>query len=95
MTQIEGQDVEVIGTEDFINGLTKLGLKDLQTIEYACLVKLLSLNDEETLLRINDLEQILKDYGITDENTENPKEKKKLNTEQLDEISIVLLFAFN
>lgn len=78
--RIENEDTEVLATDDFLNGITNLGIEGLEAVEQACLVKVLSVNDEEKLIKVTDLVQILEDYGIKENaniaDTEKPLENQ-------------------
>lgn len=90
---IEQEEVELITPMDFINGLRKLGIEDLQTLDYTCLIKVLAINEEEKLIRVNDLVQILEDYGITDKDSIEQQFIDELKFEDLDKVSLVLMLA--
>jgi len=98
---INGEQIEVLSAEDFINGIRALGINDIKTLEYACLIKVLSINDDQKLIKVSDLAQILADYGIQEKEGGSPevphKEAKKrgpqLKYEELDQISMVLMLA--
>ena len=64
---LEGQEQEIIISSDFVNGLQKLGIEEFQELDYACLLKILSINEEENSVRVADLVQILEDYGVHEE----------------------------
>lgn len=53
-------------------------MEDFEPLEYACLIKVLAINDEGKVIRIADLELILKDYGIEEgeESSSGTEEKK-------------------
>jgi len=91
--KINGEDVELISPLDFLNGLRKLGIDDLQTLDYTCLVKVLAINDEEKHIRVNDLVQILEDYGITEMGSIEGQLVEDLKFEDLDKVSMVLMLA--
>jgi len=94
--EIEGEEATLLSPEDFIEGLRKIDITDLETIEYACLIKVLAVNDEEKLIKFDDLVQILFDYGVNPgpEVEKIQKEKNKdLNFESLDNISMIIMLA--
>ena len=90
--KIDDEVHEVLTGEIFMNGIQELCMDKFQEIDYACLIKVLTVNEEGKFIRVNDLTQILHDYGVIDEN-EPKKEKSKLNFEKLDQISMVLMLA--
>ncbi len=91
--KVEGEEVELISPLDFLNGLRKLGIDDFQSLDYTCLVKVLSINDKEKLIRVSDLVQILEDYGITEQNSVEEQLVSELRFEDLDKVSMVLMLA--
>ena len=99
---VNGQEVEVISSEDFINGMNALGLKELQSIEYACLIKVLAVNDSGDFIKLEDLVLILEDYGIKEDKENAPKtsiQKEEVGKGKgpdfynLDKYSMILLLA--
>lgn len=90
---IENKEVEVISPEVFLSGLKKLGIQNVENIDYTCLTKMLAMNDEETFIKLSDLSKILKDFGITKEGTETEEEEISLNYTDLDKVSVVILLA--
>lgn len=88
---IEGEEAELITAEEFIKGIQKLGIEGMQELDYQCLIKALAVSDDEQLIRVNDLVQILEDYG----NAENMGSEggEDLPFDELDNISLVLMLA--
>ena len=72
---VDGEEVELLAQLDFINGIQELELEDLQPLQYACLIQVLAINDEEKYVRVSDLIQILEDYGVV-ENAAKPVDKE-------------------
>lgn len=94
--EIDGEEVSLLTPEDFVDGLRRVGVEGLQTIEYACLIKVLAVNDEEKYIRFSDLEQILQDYGVdadVGETAQGAGNKRRLNFEGLDNISMIIMLA--
>lgn len=91
--KIDGEEVELISPLDFLNGLRKLGIDDLQTLDYTCLIKVLAINETEKHIRVSDLVQILEDYGITERNSVEDQLIDELKFEDLDKVSMVLMLA--
>lgn len=92
-----GEEMEVIGAESFIQGISKLGLTNLQPIEYACLIKVLAVNEEGEFIKVEDLMQILEDYGIKEQNEVQEETRagrgKSKDLLSLDKFSMILLLA--
>lgn len=87
--KIEGEEVNCVSSDEFVNGLKKLGIEDLESMEYTCLLKILSANDEENNIRITELEQILEQCA------DSKKNVVELNFEELDNISMVIMLALS
>lgn len=83
----EEEKIYLVSQEDFKEGLKKLGIEDLHNVEYSSLFKILSANDEEKNIRINELAQILEECGIGD--------GEQLNFDELDKISMVIMLALS
>ena len=96
---LEEEEQELISVEDFITGIRSLEIEEFQAIEYACLIKVLAINEEEKFIRLVDLVQILDDCGATENKTKNEnktgKERKQINYETLDEFSMVIMLALS
>lgn len=95
---VENEETELISPDDFLKGLHKLGAEDPKGLERRCLLKMLSASDDEKGFRVNDLVQILQDYGIKEgvAETEDQAEaagEEELRFEDLDKVSMVLLLA--
>ena len=96
----EGEDLELLSQLDFINGIQSLELEGMQPLQYACLIQILAINDEEKHVKIGDLMQILSDYGVNNKEEEKNEnlgieQKKEPIFEELDKVSMVLLLALN
>jgi len=94
--RFNGEDIEIIETNDFINGIQSLGIEDFQVLEYGCLIKVLALDENEEYIKLSDLILILEDYGIHEEETNNEEQaeltnKEKLDLRKLDSISMIVL----
>ncbi len=89
---VDGEEVDLIAPNDFLSGLKNLGIADLQGRDYQCLVKMLAANDADQGFRVKDLMQILEDYGIHEEGTDDDL-AKDMQFDDLDKVSMVLLLA--
>lgn len=93
---IDGEEMELLTPMDFLNGLRVLGIEDMGSLESGCLIKVLSINEHDKLIRVNDLVQIIEDYGIINEESDDEHPEgagQALNFEELDNISMVLMLA--
>ena len=91
---IEGESTDVITIEAFLEKIREMEIESMSEIHQACLIKILSVGDNENLIKINDLIQILEDYEAN--NNSPPVELANndlLNYEELDNISMIILFA--
>eukprot|EP01022_Parablepharisma_sp_SALTPOND_P000995 TRINITY_DN105406_c4_g1_i1.p2 TRINITY_DN105406_c4_g1~~TRINITY_DN105406_c4_g1_i1.p2 ORF type:complete len:849 (+),score=138.53 TRINITY_DN105406_c4_g1_i1:84-2549(+) len=95
MKFVEGEgEIEVIKPEDFFKGLKKVGILNLQPLEAECLLKVLATSDAVDDISVDNLVQILEDYGIIDpESRDSSKNSNFLNLAKLDDISMVIMLA--
>lgn len=93
--RVEGEEMEVVPSQDFTDAIHSLGVHNLQPLEYACLVKILATDETEKFVKISDLVLILADYNIRDEQDNAPGKAKKtgLDFSKLDQFSMILLLA--
>ena len=88
--QINGIKYKVVKFKDFVNGLKKLKVKEFSELELECIMKIIGLNEDLNYLKLSDLAKILEDYNIQESKMGSIYE---LNFKELDEISLVILFA--
>ena len=62
--ELEGELLELIIPEIFVEKIRSLGIEDFSTIHWACLIKVLSISDEDQFIRLPDLIQIMEDFDI-------------------------------
>jgi len=86
---IDGKKTELITHEDFMKGLKNIGINELSKDEEKYLKKMLSVNDDETEFRVNELIQIIEEYA----SARDMDEMKEATTADLDKMSTVLLLA--
>eukprot|EP00826_Nyctotherus_ovalis_P007520 TRINITY_DN11898_c0_g1_i1.p1 TRINITY_DN11898_c0_g1~~TRINITY_DN11898_c0_g1_i1.p1 ORF type:complete len:787 (+),score=234.21 TRINITY_DN11898_c0_g1_i1:202-2562(+) len=87
--EIDGETVELLTQNDFVEGIQTLEVESIKPLEYACLMQVIAINDGEEYVRVQDFVKILEDYGVEAE--------KKMRQEQfkaLDKISVILMLAF-
>lgn len=58
--EIEGQNIELLAPIHFLEGLKKLGINDFSELDVACLVNLLTRQELDDLILVNELD-ILRD----------------------------------
>ena len=90
-----GEEVTILPSEDFIQGLEQIGLENLKPIEYSCLIKVLALNDEEQYIKFDYLIEILSEYGIDLKAEPKNAPESPLNLNGLDNISIIIMLAIS
>jgi len=93
--QETNEEIEVISSEDFVNQIRSLDIAELEDLQYACLIKVLSVNDDQKYIKFDELIQILSESGVP-ENAANSAKKEhaaQLNYSDLDSISMVLMLA--
>ena len=86
-------EVDVLTPLDFLNGLRKLGIDDFQSPDYTCLIKVLSMKDEEKHIKVQDLVQLLEDYGVIEISSEENELIGEFRSEELDKISAVVMLG--
>eukprot|EP01022_Parablepharisma_sp_SALTPOND_P008811 TRINITY_DN136_c0_g4_i1.p3 TRINITY_DN136_c0_g4~~TRINITY_DN136_c0_g4_i1.p3 ORF type:complete len:761 (-),score=136.43 TRINITY_DN136_c0_g4_i1:30204-32486(-) len=95
--RISAEDVEVISSEDFVKGIRSLGITEIEGIHYACLIKVLSINEDQRFVKLGDLVQVLNDFGVPEAEAQAAESNKPraplLNFQDLDPISMVLMLA--
>eukprot|EP00826_Nyctotherus_ovalis_P005769 TRINITY_DN11311_c0_g1_i2.p1 TRINITY_DN11311_c0_g1~~TRINITY_DN11311_c0_g1_i2.p1 ORF type:complete len:390 (-),score=120.07 TRINITY_DN11311_c0_g1_i2:275-1444(-) len=79
--------VEVLSPEDFFVGLKQFQINVSDPIEYACLIKILAVNDDEKLIKFEYLTEILNDY--TQEFGDG------LDFSSIDDISLVIILMLS
>ena len=92
---IGDEKAAMISPEDFIKVLgEKLDLK-FDSIESTCLTKVLATSEEDDYIKLDDIIQIMRDFKEDSERQDEhgDNEDIDLNFNDLDEISLVLLFA--
>eukprot|EP00826_Nyctotherus_ovalis_P015584 TRINITY_DN14442_c0_g1_i1.p1 TRINITY_DN14442_c0_g1~~TRINITY_DN14442_c0_g1_i1.p1 ORF type:complete len:415 (+),score=115.81 TRINITY_DN14442_c0_g1_i1:48-1247(+) len=86
---VEGKQTDVVDTDIFLEKLQEMRIEGLNELHQACIVKVLTVSDNDSLINIEDLAQILKGYEAAD----NVYEESLVDYEKLDEVSMVVLLA--
>ena len=68
--KIEGMDLELLSPIGFLEGIKELGLVDLEEVEVACLMRVLTKPNLENAILVNELVVIMENFGIYDEDDE-------------------------
>lgn len=85
--KVGSDTVEVLSPEDFFLGLKHFQIDVSDPIEYACLIKILAVNDNEKLIKFEYLTEILNDY--TQEFGDG------LDFSSIDDISLVIILMLS
>ena len=65
--QIEGMDLELLSPIGFLEGIKELDVVDLEEIEVACLMRVLTKPNLENAILLNELIVIMENFGIYDD----------------------------
>lgn len=68
--EFEGEYLELLSPIGFLEGVKELGLTDLEEVEVACLMRVLTKADLENAILLRELIVIMDNFGIQDD--ENP-----------------------
>ncbi len=102
LKEIDGNQVQLVNSEEFVKGIQRLGIHDFRDIEFACLIRLLALDNTDKYVMVGNLAQILEDYGVAaesdpgkkvEEEAKSPEKKTLIDFSGLDPISMVLLLG--
>jgi len=89
---IENEEAILLNPKDFLKQIeSKLGIT-FKPIEKTCLSKVLAMSETEDAIKLNDLAQILHDFGIKAEGVES-EDNEEMNFNELDKVSMVLMLA--
>ena len=97
----DGEALELLSPVGFLEGVKALGVTDLEEVEVACLMRVLTKADLENAILLRELVVIMDNFGIkAEEEAEEPTEAKKtkkkkaekpLDLSQLDEKAVKIL----
>jgi hypothetical protein len=71
IAEINGQPFELIAPMGFLEGIKELGLDDLRQIEVTYLLKVLSKSELDGAIMLDELLQIMENFGLYDKDAEN------------------------
>ena len=92
----EGETFDIISPSDFIQGLKELKVDSFSENELKCIIKVLAMDESEKYLKVQDIVQILEDYGIKDPVDEEKRKANSIydvNFDNVDKVTLVLLLA--
>lgn len=83
MAKYEGEQVQVITTDAFLDSLDKLNINDFSDVDLKCLVKVLEKPQLNKWIQLQDLAEILENFGVK-EYQETKKESEANDGETSD-----------
>ena len=91
--EFEGEALELLSPIGFLEGVKELGLTDLEEVEVACLMRVLTKADLENAILLRELIVIMENFGIQDDDGEGAEEegsdeKMQNDTSQADESTV-------
>ena len=102
---INNEEFEIITVEDFFNEIDSMPITKLTEEQKLCLIQVLTMNDNEDFIEVNDLVQVFDNYGVINKKAPRMSSRKVLprksekrverpkEFEQLDKVSMVLMLA--
>ena len=67
----EGEEVEVISTDDFLDSLMKLNINDFSEVDLKSLIKVLEKPQLDKWIQLQDLKEILENFGVREYQEQN------------------------
>lgn len=75
--EIEGTILELLSPIGFLEGIKDLGITDLEEVEVACLMRVLTKPNLENAILLKELIVIMENFGIYDEEGEDHDEEEQ------------------
>jgi hypothetical protein len=69
--EFEGEALELLSPIGFLEGVKELGVTDLEEVEVACLMRVLTKADLENAILLRELIVIMENFGIQDDDGED------------------------
>lgn len=73
--------MELLSPIGFLEGVKELGLTDLEEVEVACLMRVLTKADLENAILLRELIVIMENFGIQDDEGANEERSAEVNDE--------------
>lgn len=73
--EFEGEALELLSPIGFLEGVKELGVTDLEEVEVACLMRVLTKADLENAILLRELIVIMENFGIQDDDGEDREER--------------------
>lgn len=85
----EGEALELLSPIGFLEGVKELGITDLEEVEVACLMRVLTKADLENAILLRELIVIMENFGIKDDdgNHDQREEMDDINTQKQEDTS--------
>lgn len=74
---LEDEVLELLSPIGFLEGLKELGITELEEVEVACLMRVLTKPDLENAILVKELQIIMENFGIKEEPGEDGEEDPK------------------
>lgn len=75
--EFEDQAIELLSPIGFLEGVKDLGIGDLQEVEIACLMRVLTKSDLENAILLGELIVIMENFGIQDDKEEGQDDENQ------------------
>ena len=85
--EFEGEALELLSPIGFLEGVKELGLTDLEEVEVACLMRVLTKADLENAILLRELIVIMENFGIQDDDGEGAQEEDGASDEKQNDTS--------
>lgn len=80
----EGEALELLSPIGFLEGVKELGITDLEEVEVACLMRVLTKADLENAILLRELIVIMENFGIKDDDGDHEPSGEEINIKQED-----------
>lgn len=77
--EFEGETLELLSPIGFLEGVKELGVTDLEEVEVACLMRVLTKADLENAILLRELIVIMDNFGIQDDGAQDDDDDVKPN----------------
>lgn len=77
--EFEGETLELLSPIGFLEGVKELGVTDLEEVEVACLMRVLTKADLENAILLRELIVIMDNFGIQDDGAQDEDDEEKPN----------------
>ena len=77
--EFEGETLELLSPIGFLEGVKELGVTDLEEVEVACLMRVLTKADLENAILLRELIVIMDNFGSQDDGAQDDDDEEKPN----------------